>query len=102
MNGINMVEFASTDEEDIDRSKVSSLCERLDKLINSKDAKGVIGYQICDDLPSIQTIYAMRKKSVGLLGATKGRRKPVAFAEDTAVPPEKLADFINEFRAVTG
>lgn len=97
MNGINMVEFASTDEEE-NRSKVSSLCERLDKLINSKDAKGVIGYQICDDLPSIQTIYAMRKKSVGLLGATKGRRKPVAFAEDTAVPPEKLADFIMEFR----
>mgnify|MGYP003108541600 FL=1 len=99
MDGINMVEFTGLDQEEIDE-KVGSLTKRLDKLIKSKDNKGVIGYQICDDLPSIQLIYAMRKKSVGLLGATKGRRKPVAFAEDTAVPPEKLADFINEFRAL--
>ena len=26
---------------------------------------GVIGYQVCDHLPSIETIYGMRKKSVG-------------------------------------
>lgn len=99
MDGINMVEFTGLDQTDID-SKVNSLTERLDKLIKSKDNQGVIGYQICDDLASIQLIYAMRKKAVGLLGATKGRRKPLAFAEDTAVPPEKLADFINEFRAL--
>lgn len=99
MDGINMVEFASTDQRD-NQAKIDALCKRLDKLIKSKDNQGVIGYQICDDLASIQTIYAMRKKSVGLLGATKGRRKPVAFAEDTAVPPERLADFIMEFRAI--
>lgn len=97
MDGINMVEFADTDGER-NKQRISTLCQRLDSLIASKDNKGVIGYQICDDLDSIQTIYAMRKKSVGLLGATKGKRKPVAFAEDTAVPPEKLADFIIEFR----
>ncbi|MCK7458568.1 D-2-hydroxyglutarate dehydrogenase YdiJ [Idiomarina aminovorans] len=99
MDGINMVEFTGLDQNEID-GKVNALTERLDKLIKSKDNKGVIGYQVCDDLPSIQLIYAMRKKSVGLLGATKGRRKPVAFAEDTAVPPEKLAEFISEFRAL--
>ena len=48
---------------------------------------GVIGYQVCDHLPSIETIYGMRKKSVGLLGNAEGRKKPVAFTEDTAVPP---------------
>ena len=42
----------------------------------------------------------MRKKSVGLLGNAEGRKKPVAFTEDTAVPPESLADFIMEFRAL--
>ncbi|RUO77593.1 FAD-binding and (Fe-S)-binding domain-containing protein [Idiomarina seosinensis] len=97
MNGINMVEFASIDADE-NTQKVKQLCQRLDKLIKSKNNQGVIGYQICDDLESIQKIYAMRKKSVGLLGATKGRRKPVAFAEDTAVPPHKLAEFIIEFR----
>lgn len=99
MDGINMVEFTGLDQNEID-AKTNALCQRLDTLIESNDNQGVIGYQICDDLPSIQLIYAMRKKSVGLLGATKGRRKPVAFAEDTAVPPERLAPFINEFRAL--
>ena len=42
----------------------------------------------------------MRKKSVGLLGNVKGSQKPLAFAEDTAVPPENLADYIVEFRAL--
>ena len=29
-----------------------------------------------------------------------GERKPIAFVEDTAVPPEHLADYILEFRAL--
>jgi FAD/FMN-containing dehydrogenase len=42
----------------------------------------------------------MPKKVVGLLGKTKGSKKPIAFAEDTAVPPENLTDFIIELRAL--
>ena len=41
----------------------------------------------------------MRKKSVGLLGNMQGERRPMPFVEDTAVPPENLADYIAEFRA---
>ena len=41
----------------------------------------------------------MRKKAVGLLGNTHGDKRPIAFVEDTAVPPERLADYIAEFRA---
>ncbi|MGN0908940.1 MAG: FAD-linked oxidase C-terminal domain-containing protein, partial [Succinivibrio sp.] len=44
--------------------------------------------------------YGMRKKSVGLLANAAGRRKLVAFTEDTVVPPENLADYILEFRAL--
>lgn len=40
----------------------------------------------------------MRKKAVGLLGNAKGWAKPIAFVEDTCVPPEQLADYIAEFR----
>ncbi|VEI48381.1 FAD linked oxidase domain-containing protein [Actinobacillus equuli] len=40
----------------------------------------------------------MRKKAVGLLGNAKGWEKPIAFVEDTCVPPEHLADYIAEFR----
>ena len=47
----------------------------------------------------VESIWEMRKKAVGLLGATQGGRRPIAFVEDTAVPPENLADYIAEFRA---
>lgn len=98
LQGLNIVEFADTDEAE-HKAKVDELCRRIDGLLARGEA-GVIGYQVCDHLPSIETIYGMRKKSVGLLGNAEGRKKPVAFTEDTAVPPESLADFIMEFRAL--
>ncbi|MEM0910485.1 MAG: FAD-binding and (Fe-S)-binding domain-containing protein [Pseudomonadota bacterium] len=97
-DGLNMVEYNSDDEQAI-QDKLASLQTMLDKQIAEKQA-GVIGYQITRDKSQINKIYAMRKKAVGLLGKTKGTRKPIAFAEDTAVPPENLADFIMEFRAL--
>ena len=99
MDGINIVEYNG---ESIDAlaAQVAQLAKQLDQdIIDSETSdKGVIGYQITSDLASIGKLYAMRKKAVGLLGNTKGSQKPLAFAEDTAVPPEKLADFIVEFR----
>ncbi|MGF1726989.1 D-2-hydroxyglutarate dehydrogenase YdiJ [Photobacterium nomapromontoriensis] len=96
MLGINMVEYASQDLDE-NTALVDTLCLCLDEMI-AKKLNGVIGYQVCHDLAGIQKIYAMRKKAVGLLGAAKGSKKPVAFTEDTCVPPENLADFIAEFR----
>lgn len=96
MLGINMVEFAGENAEET-TAQVSALTAKLDQLINDGES-GLIGYQVCDDLAGINRIYNMRKKAVGLLGAAKGKAKPVAFAEDTCVPPENLADFIAEFR----
>ncbi|MCL1079910.1 FAD-binding oxidoreductase [Parashewanella spongiae] len=97
IEGLNMVEFAGEPSEV--SSKLHMLISSLELKIDNK-MSGLIGFQFTEDLASINTIYAMRKKAVGLLGATKGQRKPLAFAEDTAVPPEKLADFIMEFRAL--
>ena len=97
-DGLNMVEYASNDAT-IQQQRIEALCARLDNAIANEQG-GILGYQICDQLDQIMRIYNMRKKSVGLLGATKGFKKPIAFAEDTAVPPEKLADFIVEFRAL--
>ncbi|WP_133407131.1 D-2-hydroxyglutarate dehydrogenase YdiJ [Parashewanella tropica] len=97
IDGLNMVEFAGEPEDVLQR--LEHLKTRLDAQIKEQQA-GVLDYQFTDDANSISKIYAMRKKAVGLLGATKGKRKPLAFAEDTAVPPENLADFIMEFRAL--
>jgi len=96
--GLNIVEFAGDEEALID-AQVASLCQRLDELMASGEG-GVIGWQRCDELAAIERIYAMRKKAVGLLGNAKGAAKPIPFAEDTCVPPEHLADYIVEFRAL--
>lgn len=98
MLGLNIVEFAGDDETLIDE-RVNALCARLDELIASQQA-GVIGWQVCSELAGVERIYAMRKKAVGLLGNAKGAAKPIPFAEDTCVPPEHLADYIAEFRAL--
>lgn len=95
MDGINIVEYNDESLETV-TEQVATLTKQLDKDIQGD--LGVIGYQVTSDLPSIGKLYAMRKKAVGLLGNTEGSQKPLAFAEDTAVPPENLADFIVEFR----
>ena len=99
MDGINIVEFNGTSVESL-AEKVAILTKGLDETIASENSGGVIGYQVTSDLTSINKLYAMRKKAVGLLGNTDGSQKPLAFAEDTAVPPENLADYIAEFRTL--
>lgn len=98
MLGLNIVEFAGDNAALIDQ-QIDRLCTRLDTLMAQQQG-GVIGYQLCNDLTGIERIYNMRKKAVGLLGNARGRAKPIPFVEDTAVPPEKLADYIVEFRAL--
>jgi FAD/FMN-containing dehydrogenase/Fe-S oxidoreductase len=98
MLGLNIVEFAGDDKALID-GQMAALCQRLDSLMSNNEA-GIIGYQLCDDLNGIERIYAMRKKAVGLLGNAKGQAKPIPFVEDTCVPPQHLADYIVEFRAL--
>ena len=95
MDGINIVEYNGTDTASL-AIKIAELTAQLDQDIENNT--GVIGYQVTSDPDSINKLYTMRKKAVGLLGNTKGSQKPLAFAEDTAVPPENLADFIAEFR----
>ncbi|MGX9520332.1 D-2-hydroxyglutarate dehydrogenase YdiJ [Vibrio mediterranei] len=96
MQGINMVEYAGQDEEEVTQA-VAALTKSLDEKLKTEQ-DGIIGYQVTSDVASLGRIYNMRKKAVGLLGAVKGSAKPIAFAEDTCVPPENLADFIAEFR----
>ncbi|MDK1186019.1 D-2-hydroxyglutarate dehydrogenase YdiJ [Cronobacter turicensis] len=98
MLGLNIVEFAGDDEALIDQ-RVEALCARLDEFMAQAQG-GIIGWQVCRDLAGVERIYAMRKKAVGLLGNAKGLAKPIPFAEDTCVPPEHLADYIAEFRAL--
>mgnify|MGYP004704936871 CR=1 FL=1 len=60
----------------------------------------VIDYKPVSDQEIINQLWTLREKSVGLLGRPDGHKQGVAFVEDTAVPPEALADYVAEFRAI--
>ncbi len=94
---INLVEFESDDAEVVE-AKVASLVAELDA---EKGQSGMSsGYAVASTREDIAALWGLRKKGVGLLGNAKGERRPVPFVEDTAVPPENLADYIREFRAL--
>jgi FAD/FMN-containing dehydrogenase/Fe-S oxidoreductase len=96
IQGINLVEYTADDEDEL-RAEVAKLTTQLD-LSAAGDDSGRIGYSIAWGNDSVAKIWGMRKKAVGLLGNVAGEIRPVPFVEDTAVPPENLADFIMEFR----
>lgn len=94
VRGINLVEFNDDDPE--------RLAERVDAFCRHLEADASVprlGYTLAEGREQIQKVYGMRKRAVGLLGNAKGEKRPIPFVEDTAVPPEHLADYIAEFRA---
>lgn len=61
---------------------------------------GVGGIHVSGDLAQIRALWAIRSAGVGLLGKVDGPARPVAFVEDTVVPPENLPAFVDDFLAV--
>ncbi|MBX2808550.1 MAG: FAD-binding oxidoreductase [Cellvibrionaceae bacterium] len=92
--GINLVEYTAATEAELD-NKMQVL---LSALASNTDQRST-QYTVARN-QDVKKIWAMRKKAVGLLGNTQGEARPVAFVEDTAVPPAQLADFIADFRAL--
>ncbi|WP_188151937.1 D-2-hydroxyglutarate dehydrogenase YdiJ [Teredinibacter waterburyi] len=110
IKGINLVEFTGNDE-----AELNNQIEQLTSLLASSVAhqgntpdfetdtftpSGRIGYSVAWGDSAVKSIWAMRKRAVGLLGNARGEARPIPFVEDTAVPPENLADFILEFREI--
>lgn len=95
VSGINLVEFNDDDPKRL-TDRVAGFCRHL-----AQDASVErLGYTLAEGRAQIARVYAMRKRAVGLLGNVQGEQRPLAFVEDTAVPPEHLADYIAEFRAL--
>ncbi|MBF8224302.1 D-2-hydroxyglutarate dehydrogenase YdiJ [Halomonas sp. 328] len=97
IRGINLVEFNDDDPARL-AERVAAFCRHLE----ADDSVQRLGYTLAEGRAAIQRVYGMRKRAVGLLGNAKvdekGEKRPIPFVEDTAVPPEHLADFISEFR----
>ncbi len=94
---INLVEYEGTD---------IAVCEaRLAALLaECEQHRGERGWpthwSVAANDTDREALWNLRKKGVGLLGNAEGRRKPVPFVEDTVVPPERLADYVREFRGI--
>ncbi len=69
--------------------------ELLEQLMQEKQ----LGYGFRRAVSSQEqgNVWNVRKAGLGLLMGIKGDSKPVAFVEDSAVPPERLPDYIREF-----
>ncbi|MDJ0737479.1 MAG: FAD-binding and (Fe-S)-binding domain-containing protein [Nostocaceae cyanobacterium] len=87
---INLVEFVGETPQEIE-AKVSCVCE---------NPSPATGYYLATNETEISRLWELRKKGAGLLGNQPGRRKPIPFIEDTAVPPACLASYIQELKAI--
>jgi FAD/FMN-containing dehydrogenase/Fe-S oxidoreductase len=93
--GINLVEFSGEEVAQVN-ARVAAFVAHLqaDTTIER------LGHTLAEGAEAVTRVYAMRKRSVGLLGNVEGEVRPQPFVEDTAVPPECLADYIAEFRTL--
>lgn len=94
-DGINIAEVLADSAEEL-QEKIRF----VSKALAGSAQEDRHGFTITEKPEDIEAIWTMRKRAVGLLGNVEGARRPVAFVEDTAVPPENLADYILEFRAL--
>lgn len=95
IQGINLVEIDAEAPEVLDDLKQKF----LQHLQNDHSVKR-LSITLAQGDEQIHDVYSMRKRSVGLLGNVTGEKRPQPFVEDTAVPPEHLANYIAEFRAL--
>jgi FAD/FMN-containing dehydrogenase/Fe-S oxidoreductase len=94
--GVNLVEFVGDSEQEVE-GPVGRITEALE---SADPSRGRRGFSVARGEADVNAIWTMRKKSVGLLGNMQGDKRPIPFVEDTAVPPENLADYIAEFRTL--
>lgn len=85
----NFVEFVADSQEQLD-AKIASVQAALDAR-NSN-------YVTILENGQINQLWSIRSLAVGLVGKLPGVRKPIAFVEDAIVPPENLANFVEELQ----
>ena len=75
--------------------------EKVGALAGSLRRAGLgTGVLAVSDPADQEAVWTVRKAGLGLLMSMKGDAKPVSFVEDTAVPPDRLAGYMEEFLEV--
>jgi FAD/FMN-containing dehydrogenase/Fe-S oxidoreductase len=83
------IEFAGDRLEDL-TTQVSALKRDLTTRVNCRCTRAI-------DPASQARIWTLREAALGLSTAMRGDAKSISFVEDTAVPPERLRDYIERF-----
>lgn len=91
--GINLVEFSGDDPDEVQR-RVAAFIEHL----ATDTSVERLGHTLAVGNAAVNRVYAMRKRAVGLLGNVQGEGRPQPFVEDTAVPPQRLPEYIAQLR----
>ena len=93
---MNFIEVIGDDEESI-----RDQCEKLDAHIKrTGEAFAVVDSLVETSPKAIASLWNLRSRAVGLLATLDGDTQGMAFVEDSSVPPEQLADYVQEFRTI--
>lgn len=85
----NFIEFVADSKDELE-AKI----KEVQTALNARNSN----YVTITDSAQINQLWSIRSLAVGLVGKLPGVRKPVAFVEDAIVPPENLADFVEELQ----
>lgn len=90
---ILMIEFACETEE--------ALQEKAGKMEKEMRAQGLgYAFPLVTGKDQIRRVWALRTAGLGVLANIPGERKGVPGAEDTAVPPESLPEYVADFKVL--
>ncbi|MFM9996739.1 MAG: FAD-binding and (Fe-S)-binding domain-containing protein [Phycisphaerales bacterium] len=84
--------FAPADPREL-AERIGALMETIERVSPWARVK------VCNAAEAVRA-WKLRKAGEPLLHGTPGDRKPITFVEDNAVPPERLPEFVREFRAI--
>jgi len=74
--------------------------ERLDEILQAHAEPSVFLRRSETDPTTINALWGLRKRAVGLLGRLHGGYQGIAFVEDSAVPAHNLVSYIKGFRQI--
>ncbi|HEY0495703.1 MAG TPA: FAD-binding and (Fe-S)-binding domain-containing protein [Kutzneria sp.] len=92
-SGWLMVQFAGTDQEEVDR-RAKALCDDLHRKPNAPDVA------FLDDPKREEELWQAREAGLGATAYPPQGPETHEGWEDAAVPPEKLGDYLREFRGL--
>ncbi len=79
-------------------AEVQSLLEAGKRALQREVPSATV--QAFTDPLAMEAVWAVRKAGLPLLLGLPGKRKPIAFIEDTAVAPERLLEYVDRFNEI--